>query len=358
MTDPTVTLPSDQAEPRFLLSVIVPVRNEEASLADCLASLAGQSEPGFALGQQWELLVVDDASTDASRAIAERYAGVTVLSAPALDASTRGGFTGKNAACWTGAQAAAGRLLLFTDADTVHEQGSLSRARRELEKYKVAMLSYSPRQIVTGIWQRVLMPVVFAELAQAYPPKQVSDPASAIAAANGQFLMVEQEDYFAVGGHRAVGAQVLEDVALAGLFKRAKRTIRFRYAPDALATRMYRTTAAMLEGWTKNLALLFPSPIPLALMRLLDLLLFVGLPCLALSVFVNRMQSTLIWIVWLRVVWRIYARVSKSNFPVIDCVLSVFGLPLFLFLLVRSYVQVRIRKTVQWKGRAYRIGIR
>ena len=355
MTDHALT--SDEISPRFVLSVIVPVRNEQASLGACLDSLVRQSEPGWELGRHWELLVVDDASSDDSFAIASGAPGVTVLRAPELDQSVHGGaFTGKNNACWTGAQAAQGRLLLFTDADTIHEQGSLSRARHELEKYRVALLSYSPRQLTSGFWQRVLMPLVFAELAIAYPPHQINDPSSRVAAANGQFLMVEQEDYFAVGGHRWVGTEVLEDVALAGRFKRARRAIRFRYAGDALSTRMYRTLSDMIAGWTKNLALLFPRPLAMAAMRLLDLLLFVCLPLLMLSPLFTSLQRALIFVVWLRVVWRIYARVAKSHFPVLDCALSVVGLPLFIVLLVRSYVDVHLRKTVQWKGRAYRIG--
>ncbi len=352
----TVEQEEAEGEPKLALTVIVPARNEQASLAACLDSLLAQSETGFELGRDWELIVVDDHSTDGTGRIAAQCAsqrdGVTLLAAPVLDQS-RGGMTGKNNACWTGAQQAQGRLLLFTDADTIHEQGSLSRARREMEKYGAELLSYSPRQLTEGFWQRALMPLIFSELAISYPPKKVNDPANRVAAANGQFLMVEQEDYFALGGHKAVGPLVLEDVALANLFKRAKRTIRFRYAPDALSARMYRSTGEMIEGWTKNLALLFPNILPLMLMRLLDLLLFVGLPALALYPFFTSTQRLLIMALWARVLWRMYTRVAKSNFSVADCAVSVAGLPLLVFVLFRSYMQVKVRKSVEWKGRTY-----
>ena len=236
------------------LSVIVPARNEAAVLAECLRSLVGQSEAGFELGVEWELIVVDDDSTDGTRAIAEAVVreGVVVIDAPKLDQSDRGGFTGKTNACWAGAQRAHGAWLLFTDADTVHERGDMSRALHEAKKYGVALLSYSPRQIVTGFWQRAVMPLVFSELVSVYPPKKVNDPASSVVAANGQFLMVEREAYFAVGGHRAVGQEILEDVALARKIKRKTHAIRFRYAPDALAARMYRSLPEMVEGWTQE----------------------------------------------------------------------------------------------------------
>jgi len=64
------------------------------------------------------------------------------------------------------------------------------------------------------------MPLVFCELALAYPPARVSDPAQRIAAANGQFLLVEREAYRRLGGHASVAEKVLEDVELAFLAKR------------------------------------------------------------------------------------------------------------------------------------------
>jgi glycosyltransferase involved in cell wall biosynthesis len=344
--------------PQFALSVIIPARNEERSLPACLASLLSQSEPGFALGEHWELILVNDASTDRTREISAEAAvpqnGVTLIDAPPLDLTSRGGFTGKNNACWAGAQTAHGRYLLFTDADTIHNTNDLTRALQEINRHKAALLSYSPRQIVTGFWQHAVMPLVFSELASVYPSSEVNDPVRNLAAANGQFLLIEQYAYFAVGGHRAVGKEILEDVALARNVKHSKRTIRFRYAADALSAQMYRSTSEMMEGWTKNLALLFPKPIALALWRILDLLLFVGLPILALGIFwLAPWQRWALLLIWIRTLWRFYRRVARSNFPAIDVAISILGVPLFVYLLLRSVINHRLRKSVAWKGRSY-----
>ncbi len=346
------------------LTVVLPARDEELNLPGCLASLVSQSEPGFALGREWELIVVNDGSTDRTRAIAEAVASeypgteigpaVTVIDAPALDTSARGGFTGKNNACWAGAQLASGRRILFTDADTIHEPGGLSRSLREAERHSAALLSYSPRQIVTGVVQRMVMPLIFSELASIYPPVQVNDPSRRVAAANGQFLSFDRVAYFDLGGHRAVGPSVLEDVALARNMKRAQRTVRFRYAPEMLRTRMYRTLPQMVEGWTKNLALLMPRPVYLAAWRLLDLLLFFGLPAVALGLpHLAGWQRGAILLLWVRTAFRFYSRVARSNFPALDVALSILGVPMFVYLLLRSTFRHRIQRAVTWKGRSY-----
>src|SRR5579862_8056226 len=256
----------DAAAKRPMVSVIVPARNEEASLAACLESLVAQS------GVSLEIIVVDDGSTDRTREIAESFPAVQVLESKPL----RPGWSGKNNALVSGIKKAHGQWLLFTDADTVHRPGSLARSIGEAGQHGAALLSYSPEQDVRGFWEKAVMPVIFAELASRYRPAEVSDPASPAAAANGQYILVTREAYDAVGGHAAVGKSLLEDVALARAVKASGHKIFFRYGGDAVRTRMYRSFAQLKEGWTKNLALLFPSPGRLALLRLTEFVLIVS----------------------------------------------------------------------------------
>jgi cellulose synthase/poly-beta-1,6-N-acetylglucosamine synthase-like glycosyltransferase len=349
----------DDEPPTHELTVLIPARDEEHNIAGCLASLVAQSEPGFALGEQWHIVVIDDDSTDGTfgiaTQIAEQHAGIHVLRAKAFKAQ-RKGFTGKNAALWFGASqdvAHGAKWLLFTDADTLHEPGSTHHAVVEAERHELALLSYSPKQINANVIQRATMPLVFSELASTYPPKKIADASSPIAAANGQFLLIRKQVYFDVGGHMAVSSAVLEDVALARLVKR-RYAIKLRYAPEAVSTRMYRTTGEMVEGWTKNLALLFGNTLFMAAVSLLYFALVLGLPLMILlMVNLTVLQKCLIGLVWLRTLFYYFSRVGRSHAPIVDRILSVFALPFFAFLLVRSWQRVAMLKSVTWKGREY-----
>src|SRR6476620_8195941 len=183
-----VAPPSGQETAAPHVSVIVPARNEEASLASCLESLIQQVEAHL------EIIVVDDGSTDRTREIAEAFP-VHVVSAGPLPQ----GCTGKCNALAAGVRHARGQWLLFTDADTVHRPGSLVRAVQEAEQHQAALLSYSPVQEVHGFWEKAIMPVVFAGMAATYPPADVGDSASPSAAANGQYLLIRRDVYDAIG---------------------------------------------------------------------------------------------------------------------------------------------------------------
>lgn len=127
------------------ISIIVPARNEEACLADCLRSLVSQE------GTTHEIIVVDDHSADATRRIAENFP-VRVITANPLPA----GWSGKCNAAWSGAKVAKGKWLLFTDADTRHAPNSIALGLHEAIDCGAALLSYSPRQECT-VWPSTLL---------------------------------------------------------------------------------------------------------------------------------------------------------------------------------------------------------
>ncbi|MGH9617748.1 MAG: glycosyltransferase [Acidobacteriaceae bacterium] len=351
-TKSAAVLSIEQDSSALQLSVIIPARDESVSIRDCLASLVRQSEEDFSLGRDWELIVVDDASSDATRQTASEFDGVTVLEAP-LPAE---GWTGKTNALWFAAQQARGKWLLFTSASTVHEAGDLRRAIHEAERYRVALLSYSPRQQVRELLQRTLAVLIFADLAQAYPPRLVDSPDSRLAAASGQFLMIKRNVYRRIGGHHAVRASLIEDMELARLTKRSGEVLRVRFAPDAASTRVNKSFSDFCAGWRRTLPLLLPDTLSRGLWRFFQAALLLGLPLLAIWLYLTVARTPVIWAVVLWWAWRVrvhYANSAKAHFPVGDVLLSPLALPFYSWLMLDSWMGKRLHRKMKWKGREY-----
>jgi Glycosyl transferase family 2 len=327
-----------------VVDVIVPARDEEDTIGRCLQSLVTQQ------GIAFQITVVNDGSSDRTGEIARSFAGVRVIQAEEPAA----GISGKSNALILGARHATAPWLLFTDADTEHFPGSLAAAVAEAEERGVDLLSYSPEQEAVTWSERVLMPVVFAELARTYPPRRVSDPADLIAAANGQYILVRRQVYEGLGGHKAVASNILEDVALAALFKVSGKRILFRQGAGLVRARMYRSFPSLLEGWTKNLALLFPNARWLALQRASEFALIAGLAVGgAVAMAQGSRWSGLAALLISALLYSVFLwRVRHAHFPWMSNLLSFFGLPLFAGLLLRSW---RLSRTggVRWKGRTY-----
>ncbi len=183
----------------------------------------------------------------------------------------------------------------------------------------------------------------------------MNDPADPVAAANGQYLLVRREVYEASGGHQAVAGKILEDVELARLFKVSGYRIRFRHGAGLVGARMYRDFGAMIEGWTKNLALLFPHPLRLAVRRCLEFAVIATSLATAVTGLARRDYA--VASVALAVTGLLYGlflrRILRARFPAAANFISFLGLPLFAGLLVRSWLHSRVRGAITWKGRTY-----
>ena len=164
------------------VSVIIPARNEEMNIERVVRSLAPQQHVR-------EIIVVDDESTDRTDEILAGLRDEIPLLRTLRLESLPEGWTGKSHAAAAGAETATGKWLLFTDADTEHLEGSLAAAVAEAKKHKADLLSYSPEQLLTGVRQRLLMPLIFAARAVRYSPRRINDPAQPDAAANGHYLL-------------------------------------------------------------------------------------------------------------------------------------------------------------------------
>ncbi len=334
--------------PTPVVSAIVPARNEEATIAAAVESLAAQ--PKIA-----EIVVVNDQSTDRTREILQslsaRFPHLRCLETGGLPE----GWVGKNYALSKGAAEAGGEWLLFTDADAMHLPGSTGRALEAAVECGAALVSYSPKQVMKTWWERALIPFVFSRLAQNFSYDEVSNPRSPAAAANGQYLLIRRDAYDTIGGHRSVAGEVLEDVALA---RRAKQTgYKLYFAPgESIArVRMYRSFAAMWEGWTKNLYPLVGGSGKNVFAELCGVVPWIPLVMLLLGAAYPAMA----WLGLLLLAGRhaVYAGVLRRNRFPISCILYyVPGAALYAAALLasaRRYAHGR----VSWKGREYPVEI-
>lgn len=335
------------------VSAIVPARNEEATIGAAVESLAAQPEIR-------EIIVIDDQSTDGTGAVlgqlSSRYPRLRVLKTGELPA----GWVGKNFAVSLGAAQASGDWLIFTDADGVHPPGSAAKALADAEARGAGLVSYSPEQEMGTWWEKSLIPFVYTRLARKFSYAEVNDPDSPAAAANGQYLLIRREDYERIGGHAAVAGEVLEDVALARLAKRAGVRLYFSPGHGIIRVRMYRTFGAMWQGWTKNLYPLMEGSTGTAsakrASRAVSRELFRVVPWIPLLVLPLALVH-LIWgvlgIVLLAGRHAAYAAdLRRNRFP---AALALYYLPGVLFyaaVLLNSELRYA-RGSVMWKGRRY-----
>jgi chlorobactene glucosyltransferase len=232
-----------------LVTIIIPARNEARSITTVLRSILKTSY------QPFELLVVDDRSTDDTAAMVRSLSDdprVRLIPGEELPA----GWYGKPWACYQGYREASGELLLFTDADTRHAPTLLGRAVGALMTEQAALVTVSPTQRCVTFWERVVMPQIWFLLSLRYHPRTVNRarrPSDVIA--NGQFILTTRAAYEAVGTHAAVRHEVAEDLALAQSYVRKHLKLHFAFAERLMETRMYSGLSDLIEGWSKNIYL-------------------------------------------------------------------------------------------------------
>lgn len=348
--------PPDGDEAPFI-SVIVPARNEALNIGRCVGSLLASSYPRL------EIIIVDDQSRDGTREIArnlaERDPRVRLIEGRELPE----GWLGKNWACWQGFREARGEALLFTDADTRHEPALLGHAAGALRNGG-DLVSLVPQQEMVSLWERIVLPHVFTVLVMRYPDlrriNRSRNPRDAIA--NGQFILVRRDAYEAVGGHEAVRDEVVEDLRLAQLVVGAGRRLFLAHGADLMRTRMYRSLGAIVEGWSKNLAIgarqtVDPWLRPLVpwLIAVFVLLVWVVPPVVFLAGLFTPIDPRVhAWSVLATAAGLVFQVVTllRMRVPVLYALSYPLGAAITALLVVRSALRGSV---VEWKGRTYRL---
>jgi len=344
MARPMCLPPKPPAAPGRSLgvTVVIPARNAAATIAPLLASLEQSGAT--------EVIVVDDASSDATALVAAAHGARVVR----LDGDPPTGWTGKAYACHRGAASAQTPLLLFLDADVTLRPGALDRlvgahAQRggliSVQPYHRTRRPYEALSAICNVvaimgsgaftaWRRVIRPAAF-----------------------GPCLLTSVDDYVSAGGHAAVRDAVVEDVALARRFDAAGLPVWVFAGWSAVEFRMYPEGVRQLaEGWTKNLAsgaqLVDPVSAAIAVWWV-SACIWLTAVALRLVAVGEQSDIALALACWtavaveLRWMWR-----RVGSFGWWTALLYPVSIAAFVVLFIRSAWATVVRRRVQWSGRA------
>jgi chlorobactene glucosyltransferase len=232
------------------VSVVAAARNEEDRLNEFLSSALALDYPDY------EVILVDDDSTDGTAAIAESWAARPEAGRGRLivvhNRELPPGWRGKVWALNLAVERARGEWLLATDADVVFHPSALRVALQQAQARGSQFISVTPDLEFQGFWERVVLPAFSLLLGTLYPIRLVNRAASRQAIAAGAFILMRRDDFQAVGGYEAVRGTLIEDLRLAQLFKGSGRRTFLATGHGLVRTRMYQTAGEMWESLARS----------------------------------------------------------------------------------------------------------
>ncbi|MTE14020.1 glycosyltransferase [Nocardia aurantiaca] len=339
------------------VTVCIPARDEADRLPSLIADLrAQQGVPRL------RVLILDDASTDGTAAAARAVIGTDDrfhLSRNDIDPAP--GWTGKSAACARLADlatesTAGDGVLVFLDADIRLSPGALAAAVHELRSTRAALVCPWPRQLADSPAERLIQPLLCWSWASTLPvavANRTLRPSMAVAC--GQFLVFDAAAYRAIGGHTAVATSLTEDLAIARELRRNGHPTMLVAAGPHAETRMYRTTFALTEGYTRWLWSAYGGPTGSLAIASLAALAF-WLPPLAALLGHGRVRRTGLLGYSAAAAARLLARSIENGGPIesADIVAALAhpaSVAAYLGLSARSH-RARRAGSLRWKDRA------
>jgi len=244
-----------------LISVLIPVRNEEHTIHNILNDLVLQEY------QNIEVLVFDDESNDNSVAVIEKHIKLDPRISLIRSTGLPAGWLGKNYACHTLSQHARGEYFLFLDADVRIEHDAILKAVSHMRHYSLGLLSVFPRQIMKTRGEQLTVPVMNYILLSLLPLMLVRISGfSSLAAANGQFMFFKAAHYMALSPHEKLRMHKVEDIAIARYFKKEQITVACMVGDDTIQCRMYDSYQSAIAGFSKNIIAFFGNSSVLAIL--------------------------------------------------------------------------------------------
>jgi len=230
-----------------LVSVMIPARNEEKNIADCIESIINQNY------QNLEILVLDDESKDKTAEIVQSFEKINPKVKLIKGKLLPKGWLGKNWACHQLSEMAKGKYLLFVDADVTLSESVVSSSIAFLQKLNAKAFSVFPTQRIKSFGEALITPLMNWILLVFLPLRLVhSTRNKSFVAANGQFIFFEAELYYKIGGHAHVKSEIVEDMALAKLVKEINEKFVTALGGNRVFCRMYSNFREGINGFSKN----------------------------------------------------------------------------------------------------------
>jgi len=274
----------------------------------------------------------------------------------------RKGWLGKNYACHQLSKAAKGEYFVFTDADTLHFNNSISSAVCSLKANGLDALSVYPKQIMVTIHERMVVTFINFAILTLMPLiliKRSKNPL--FCTAIGQFLLFKRDVYESIGGHESIAPEILDDVHISKQVKRGGYRFMIFNGSNNIYCRMYSNLSEVVKGFSKFIFAAFNFNIytlsaVLSFILVLFLFPFILLP---LGFFVFEWNALIINLMILQIFLVFIIKITLSfrfRTRILDVLLHPLSMIYIILIAANSVFQAKFGQGVAWKGRKYIIG--
>ena len=334
----SIRIPKNSAPVQASITLLLPVRNEEENIAECIATLKSQSGV-----ENLKFIIINDQSTDKTAALLASAIADDARFTVVETEGPRTGWLGKVSALQSGYEAAGAEFIVTLDADVRLSSDALCRAVNQLSDLNLDFISPYPRQEARTIAEKLIQPLlhwswmstIILRLAEKKP-----HPSTAVA--NGQFFIARKSALDAVGGFQSVQNQILDDIEIArSLIKSGFRGVVTEGAEIA-HTRMYQNFSEIREGYGKSLHKAFGGKLGAVVASA-----FIALT--GILPFILALRGSLIaTITFLLIAFTRALSALRAKSNPFYALLHPISSALLIYLIAYSW---RKRGSIQWKGR-------
>ncbi len=335
------------------VSILVPARNEEVNIRNCVTSLLNQDYPNY------EVIVLNDSSDDKTdeilNGIKSEYPKLKIIQGKPLEE----GWTGKTFACKQLAAQAKGEWLFFTDADTTHFAVSLRDAMNIALGRNADLLSVFPKMIMKSFPEKIIMPMLFFIAFVMLPFYFVYKKGfTKFAMAVGPFMLFKRSAYDKIGGHESVKNAIVEDVWLSRKIKEHGLRLAVADGQKLYTVRMYRGFKEIWNGFSKNIfaGFNFSAPMLFTINLMYVVLFFLPFIFLFQYIFSENKNEPEFVLVFIQVIILYLIRILltlKFKLGFISTLLHPLGALAVPVIAFNSWRWISSGTGALWKGRIY-----